>query len=141
MSFVLSIFRLGTCIMHHFTFLVWLPTRIFSNPITHFPPLKPYFFALKPHLLVPILPFLAMCFVVLRGFIYTIAVYFYAFCLSFSSILPCVQRQNVLHLAPKRIAFSTKTHCIQRQNTLRLAPKRTAFCSKQPENGYKWRLL
>ena len=101
MSFVLSIFRLGTCILPHFTFLVWLLTRIFSTPIT-------LFFPLKPHFLVPILPFGAMCFVVLRGFIYTIAVYFYAFCLSFNSILPCVLRQNVLHLAPKRTTFSGK---------------------------------
>ena len=37
-----------------------------------------------------ILPFLAMCFVVLKGFVYTIVVDVYAFCLAFSSILPCV---------------------------------------------------
>ena len=34
-----------------------------------------------------ILPFLAMCFMALKGFIYTIAVDFYAFCLAFSGIL------------------------------------------------------
>ena len=37
-----------------------------------------------------ILPFLAMFFMVLKGFIYTIAVYFYAFRLAFSTILPCI---------------------------------------------------
>ena len=58
---------------------------------------------------MPILPFLAMCFMVLRGFIYTIAVDVYAFHLTFSSILPCVLHQNALHLAPKRVAFSGKT--------------------------------
>ena len=34
-----------------------------------------------------ILPFLAMCFMVLKGFVYTIAVDVYAFRLTFSSIL------------------------------------------------------
>ena len=34
-----------------------------------------------------ILPFLAMYLGALKGFVYTIAVYFYAFCLVFSSIL------------------------------------------------------
>ena len=37
-----------------------------------------------------ILPFLAMCFMVLKGFVYTIAVDVYAFRLAFSSILHCV---------------------------------------------------
>ena len=55
-----------------------------------------------------ILPILAMFFMVLKGFVYTIAVDIYAF----------------------RLAFSTKTHCILRHFTLRLASKRTAFCSK-----------
>ncbi len=37
-----------------------------------------------------VLPFWAMFFMVLRGFVYTISVYFYTFRLAFSSILPCV---------------------------------------------------
>ena len=37
-----------------------------------------------------VLPFLAMCFMVLKGFIYTFAVYFYAFRLAFSTILHCI---------------------------------------------------
>ena len=79
---------------------------------------------------MPILPFLDMCFMVLKGFVYTIAVDIYAFRLAFSGILPCVLHQNALHLAPKHLAFSTKTHCILRQNALRLASKRTAFSTK-----------
>ena len=59
-----------------------------------------------------ILPFLAMNLVVRKGFIYTIAAYIYAYRLAFCSILPCVLHQNVLHLAPKRLAFSIKTPCI-----------------------------
>ena len=55
-----------------------------------------------------ILPILAMFFMVLKGFVYTIAVYIYAF----------------------RLAFSIKTHCILHHFTLHLASKRTAFCSK-----------
>ena len=39
---------------------------------------------------MPILSFLVMCFMVLKGFVYTIAVDVYAFRLAFSSILPCV---------------------------------------------------
>ena len=59
-----------------------------------------------------ILPFLAMCFMSLKGFIYTIAVEFYAFRLAFSSILAFVLHQNTLRFAPKRKSFSTKTHSI-----------------------------
>ena len=39
-----------------------------------------------------VLPFLAMCFMVLEGYVYTIAAYFYIFHLAFSSIL-----HGVLH--------------------------------------------
>ena len=54
----LSIFKPRTCILHHFAFLVWLLTHIFPSPNTCFQPLKTYF-------LMVILPFLAMCFMVL----------------------------------------------------------------------------
>ena len=37
-----------------------------------------------------ILPFLGMCFMAKKGFIYTITAYIYAYRLAFSSILPCV---------------------------------------------------
>ena len=59
-----------------------------------------------------VLVFLAMCFMFLEGYVYTIAAYFYAFRLAFSSILHCVLHHFTLRLAPKRTAFSTKTHCI-----------------------------
>ena len=59
-----------------------------------------------------ILPFLGMCFMVLEGYVYTIGVYFYAFCIAFSSILHCVLHHFTLRFAPKRTAFSTKTHCV-----------------------------
>ena len=55
-----------------------------------------------------ILPFLAMFLMVQKGFIYTVATYFYAFRLAFCSILPCVLQQNTLHLAPKRTTFCSK---------------------------------
>ena len=54
----LSIFKPKTCILHHLAFLVWLLTHIFPSPNTCFQPLKTYF-------LMVILPFLAMCFMVL----------------------------------------------------------------------------
>ena len=55
-----------------------------------------------------ILPLSAMCFMVLKGFLYAIAVDVYAF----------------------RLAFSGKSHPILQHFTLRLAPKRTAFITK-----------
>ena len=59
-----------------------------------------------------VLPFLAMCVMVLEGYVYTIAAYFYAFRLAFSTILHCVLHHFTLRLAPKRTAFCTKTHCV-----------------------------
>ena len=58
MPVVLSVFRLRTCILHHFTFLVWPKARNLSRPKTHFQ-------TPKSHFLTTILPFLAMCFMVL----------------------------------------------------------------------------
>ena len=57
------------------------------------------------------LPFLAMFFMALKGFIYTFAVDFYAFRLAFNTILHCILHQNALYFAPKRLAFSGKTQC------------------------------
>ena len=58
-----------------------------------------------------VLPFFAMCFMALKGFIYTFVVDFYAFRLTFSTILHCILYQNALYFAPKRLAFSGKTQC------------------------------
>ena len=118
--FVLSVLKNKTCILYHLAFLVWLPAHYFLRPTTHFQPLK-------THFLTVILPFSAMCFMVLRGFIYTIAVYVYAFHLAFSTILPCIQHHFTMRFAPKRTAFSTKTHRIQHQNAVHLAAERTLF--------------
>ena len=102
------------------------------RPITHFLPLK-------CHFLTTILPFLAMYFMDLKGFIYTITADIYAFHLAFCSIQHCILHHFTLRLAPKCTAFSTKTHCVQRHIALRLAPKRIAFCCKWPKNGCWWR--
>ena len=59
-----------------------------------------------------ILPFLAMRFMVLKGFVYTIAMDIYAFRLAFSSILHCVLHHFALRFTPKRTLFCTKTHFI-----------------------------
>ncbi|OFQ09433.1 hypothetical protein HMPREF2955_00080 [Prevotella sp. HMSC073D09] len=58
-----------------------------------------------------------------KGFIYTIAVYFYAFPFTFSRIL----HHFALHFAPKRTAFSIKTQCVLHQNALHLAAYCTSF--------------
>jgi len=77
-----------------------------------------------------ILPFLAMCFRVLKGFVYTITVDVYAFRLAFSGKSHCILQHFTLRLAPKRTPFCTKTHAILHQNALRLAPKRISFSTK-----------
>ena len=59
-----------------------------------------------------VLLLLAMCFMVQKGFVYTISVDVYAFCLVFIGILPCILLHFALRLAPKCLAFSIKTHCI-----------------------------
>ena len=116
----MSIFKNRTCILHHFSFLNWLPTHYYFHPITCFLPLK-------THFLTSTLPFLAMCFMDRRGTIYTITAYIYAFRIAFSTILPCVSHHFTLRLAPKRTAFCTKLHCILHQIALHFAPKRSAF--------------
>ena len=126
-----SIFKKISRILHHLAFLVWLSAHYFLRPITRFQPLK-------THFLTIILPFSAMCFMVLEGFVYTNAVDIYAFCLAFCGTLPCVQHQNAVHLAPKCTAFSIKTHCVQHQNALHLAANRTEFSTKTPQNWCKW---
>ena len=72
-----------------------------------------------------ILPFLAMFFMVLKGFVYTIVMDVYAFRLAFSSILHCVLHHFALRFAPKRTSFSTKTHPILHQNARHLAANST----------------
>ena len=125
-------FKKKTCILHHLAFLDWLQARNFLSPITRFYPLKSYF-------LTTIFPLSAMCFMVLKGYVYTITVDIYAFLLAFSTILPCVLHHFTLRLASKRSAFCTKTHCVQHQIAVHLAPKRSVFSGKQPKIQCKWR--
>ncbi len=77
-----------------------------------------------------ILPFLAMFFMVLKGFVYTIAVYIYAFRLAFSIKTHCILHHFTLRLAPKCTAFCTKTHCVLRHIALRFAPNCSTFSRK-----------
>jgi len=76
----LSVFKNKTAILHHFAFLVWLPAHYFLRSKTHF-------YTPKSHFLTGVLPFSAMFFMVLKGFVYTITVDIYAFYLAFSCIL------------------------------------------------------
>ena len=82
-----------------------------------------------------VLPFLAMCFMDLKGFVYTIAVDVYAFRCTFRGKSHRILHHFALRLAPKCTPFSTKPHSILQQNALHLAAKRTIFCSKSPKNG------
>ena len=132
MPSVLSFFEKTTCVLHHFAFLFWLDARVFfKSNCPHFTTKTPF--------LTPVLPFSAMCFTALKGFVYAIVVDVYAFCLAFSGISPCVLHHFALHLAPKRTAFSTKTHCVLRHIALHLAPKRSVFSGKMPQMWCKWR--
>ena len=114
-SWNLSFFKPMTCILHHFTFLVWLQARNFSSPKNHFLPPKPHFFNAHFALSSPILHGSE------RFCLYNCSVF-----LCFS---PCVQHHFTPQLARFYLAFSIKTHCVQHQNTVYFAPKRTPFSS------------
>ena len=77
-----------------------------------------------------ILPFLAFYLTALKGFVYAVVVYFYAFRLAFSGNLHCILHHFALRLAAFYLAFSTKTHSILYQNALHLASKCTPFSGK-----------
>ena len=74
-----------------------------------------------------VLPLLATYLVVLKGYIHTIAVYFYAYRPTFSGKKHCILHHFTLRFAPKRVVFCTKTQCILHQNAVYFAPKRTTF--------------
>ena len=84
------------------------------RPITHFLPLKCNF-------LTTILPFSAMYFMDLKGFVYTISVDIYAYRLAFCTIQHCILHHFTLRFAPKRTAFSGILHRVQHQNALHFA--------------------
>ena len=75
-----------------------------------------------------ILPLSAMCFMDLKGFVYTNTVDIYAFRLAFSGKSHRILHHLTLRLAPKRTAFSTKTHCVLRQSAL-------YFAANSPKTG------
>ena len=59
-----------------------------------------------------VLPFLAMYFMDLKGFVYTIAMDVYAFRRAFRGKSHRILQHFALRLAPKRTPFYTKTHSI-----------------------------
>ena len=59
-----------------------------------------------------ILPFLAMYFMALKGFVYTIAMDVYAFRCVFRGKSHRILQHFALRLASNRTPFSTKTHCV-----------------------------
>ena len=59
-----------------------------------------------------VLPFLAMCFMDVRGFVYTIAMDVYAFRRAFRGKSHRILHHFALRFAPKRTPFCTKTHSI-----------------------------
>ena len=122
MSSNLSVFKKKTCILHHFAFLVWLPTRIFSTPITRFQPLKSHFL----RLFCPFQPCVSW---LERVLFIPLQCIFMLNRLVFSSESHRILQHFTLRFAPKCLAFSTKTHSIQHQNALHFAtnsPKSSA---------------
>ena len=59
-----------------------------------------------------ILPILAMCFMVMKGFVYAISTDIYAFLLAFSTKVHRILRHFTLHFAPKCLVFCIKTHYV-----------------------------
>ena len=55
-----------------------------------------------------ILPFLAFYLTALKGFVYAVVVYFYAFRLAFSGNLHCILHHFAVRLAAYCTAFSNK---------------------------------
>ena len=88
-----------------------------------------------------VLPLLVTYLVVLKGYIHTIALYFYAYRPTFSGKKHCILHHFTLRFAAKRTAFCTKTYCILHQNAGYFAPKRTTFSGKPPQKWCKWRFL
>ena len=79
-----------------------------------------------------VLPFLAMCFMVNKGFIYTIAMDVYAFRCTFRGKLHRILQHFALRLAPKRTPFSGKTHSILQQ----IAPKQVLMAIFLNKNSF-----
>ena len=71
----------------------------------------------------------------LKGFVYAIVVYFYAFRLAFSGKLHCILHHFALRFVPFYLAFSTKMQCVLLQNALHLAAYCSTFSNKLPQ---KW---
>ena len=78
-----------------------------------------------------VLPLLVTYLVVLKGYIHTIALYFYAYRPTFSGKKHCILHHFTLRFAAKRTAFCTKTQAILHQN----APHLAANHPKSGANG------
>ena len=81
------------------------------------------------------MPFLAFFSMALKGFVYAIVVYFYAFRLAFSGKLHCILHHFALRFVPFYLAFCTKMQCVLLQNALHLAAYCSTFSNKLPK---KW---
>ena len=70
-----------------------------------------------------VLPFLAMCFIVLEGYVYTVAAYFYAirlaaYCTAFCTILHYI----LLQIAPKQVQMPVAYNKYSLCRTHKLTP-------------------
>ena len=109
----MSTFKDKTCILHHFSFLVWLLARNFSSP--------------NPSILPPKNPLFNDHFALFCHVFHGSRRFFLCHDTEFLCTSSCILRHFALHFAAFYLAFCTKTHCILHQNALHLAPKRTAF--------------
>ena len=73
----------------------------------------------------------------LKGYDYTIVVYFYVFRLAFSTISHCVLHHFASRLVAKRIAFSGILQCILHQNALHFGAKCSKLAANNPKVGAK----
>ena len=88
-----------------------------------------------------ILPFLAFYLTALKGFVYAVVVYFYAFRLAFSGNLHCILHHFALRFVPFYTAFCTKMQCVLPQNALHLAAYCSTFSNKLPKKWCRGRFL
>gem|GEM_PF-816835 len=91
MSTISNLVRLSLCLFSRKepAFCTILPFY-FGRQLIIFQAQLPAFYPLKSHFLTTISPFPTMFFMVRKGFVYAIVVYFYAFRITFSGISYCV---------------------------------------------------
>ena len=119
-SFVLSVFKSDNCVLHHFSFLVWWPTRFFSAPnYARFAPKIPLFNG---------------CFGLFSHVFHGLKRFYLYNCSGFLCFSLRIQLHFALRFVAFQLAFSGKMHYVQQQNAVLLV-------ANSPNIGVNGRVL